>query len=87
MKTIGTLATTLALTFSLAGSGLIYPETMQITSIENDVVTMETSTGIVYQMEADPDYREGFLVATLMWSNGTEDVRDDIVISTRCTGF
>jgi hypothetical protein len=60
---------------------------MQITSIENDVVTMETSTGIVYQMEGDPDYKEGFLVAVIMWSCGTDTVTDDIIVAARSTGF
>ena len=87
MKSIGIFAATLALVASIAEAGLIYPSTMQITKIEDDVVTLETSTGIVYEMTGAEDYCEGELVSCLMWSNGTEKVFDDAIVSARYAGY
>ena len=87
MKSIGIAAATFALVVSIAEAGLIYPETMQITDISGDRVTLETSTGIVYEMDGAEDYFEGDLVSCLMWSNGTEKVFDDVIVSARYAGY
>ena len=79
--------TALALVMSLAAHGLVYPTTMQITYIEGDVVTLETSTGIVYEMDGAEDYMVGDLVSCLMFSNGTPRVFDDVIVAARFAGY
>ncbi len=84
-KLIATIATVAALT----ASNTIYPTTAVITDIneQNDIVTMSTASGLVYQFEGIEDYYTGDLVACLMFDNGTPDnVRDDIILSHRYTG-
>jgi hypothetical protein len=60
---------------------------MEITKIKNDTVTLETATGHVYEMKGAEDYQTGDLISLLMFSNGTEDVRDDIIITARYSGY
>ena len=76
----------LATIAAVIAAGLIYPTTMQITDISGDVVTLETATGFVYQMQAD-DYEKGDLVSLVMFSNGTTDITDDIILAARYSGF
>ena len=79
----------LATIAAIIAAGLIYPTTMQVTDIDynNDVVTVETATGFVYQFEGTEDYTEGDLVSCIMFSNGTADITDDIILSVRYSGF
>lgn len=76
----------LATIAAIIATGLIYPATMQVTDVTNDLVTMETATGFVYQMQAD-DYNKGDLVSLVMFSNGTTDITDDIILVARYSGF
>ena len=79
----------LATIAAIIAAGLIYPTTMQVTDIDynNDVVTVETATGFVYQFEGTEDYTEGDLVSCIMFSNGTADITDDMILSVRYSGF
>lgn len=72
---------------AIIAAGLIYPTTMQITDISGDVVTLETSTGFVYQFTGAEDYSENDLVSCIMFSNGTTNITDDIILSARYSGF
>ena len=76
----------LATIAAVIAAGLIYPATMVVTDVSNDLVTMETATGFVYQMHAD-DYEKGDLVSLVMFSNGTTDITDDIILAARYSGF
>lgn len=76
----------LATIAAIIAAGLIYPTTMQVTDVSDDLVTMETATGFVYQMQAD-DYAKGDLVSLVMFSNGTTDITDDIILTARYSGF
>lgn len=76
----------LATIAAIIAAGLIYPATMIVTDVSGDLVTMETATGFVYQMQAD-DYEKGDLVSLVMFSNGTTDITDDIILSARYSGF
>ena len=76
----------LATIAAIIAAGLIYPATMVVTDVSNDLVTMETATGFVYQMHAD-DYEKGDLVSLVMFSNGTTDITDDIILAARYSGF
>lgn len=81
------LLTAFALVVALATAGLVYPTTMVITDISEDVVTMETATGIAFEMVGAEDYDEGDLVSLIMWSNGTAEITDDVIISARYAGW
>lgn len=64
----------------------LYPDAMTITEISGDLVTIETATGNQFQFYGAEDYDEGDLVAVLMYSKGTENVTDDIIIRVRYAG-
>ena len=83
MTTLTALATAAAITVT----STFYPATMEITNISGDVVTMETSTGHVYEMTGAEDYMTGDLVALIMDDNGTPEVTDDKIISARYAGY
>lgn len=81
------LAAALAAAAALIAAGALYPATMEITNISGDVVTMETATGHVYQMDGAEDYETGDLLSVLMYSNGTEAITDDIILAARFSGY
>lgn len=67
---------------------LIYPQTYIITEIDkaNDLVTIETCTGYEYQFYGVEDYYEGDLVSCIMYTNGTETITDDAILTHRYSG-
>ena len=65
----------------------IYPTAMEVVSIENDVVTVQTSTGIAYQFIGAEDLAVGDLVALIMDSKGTAEVFDDEILQVRYAGY
>lgn len=78
----------LALASMLAASGIIYPATMRIESIDGDVVHLETAAGLRYEFTGAEDYETGDVVSLLMFSAGTpDDVTDDVIISARYSGW
>ncbi len=79
----------IGLVLQLAAAGLVYPTAMIVTDVDqiSDVVTVETATGYVYQFGGVEDYAEGDLVALVMWSGGTSDIIDDVIITARYSGF
>lgn len=77
----------LATIAAIIAAGLIYPATMQVTDISGDVVTLETATGFVYQFTGAEDYSENDLVSCIMFSNGTTNITDDIILTARYSGF
>ena len=81
------LTAALAAAAALIAAGAFHPATMEITNISGDVVTMETATGHVYQMDGAEDYETGDLVSVLMYNNGTEEITDDIILAARFSGF
>lgn len=92
MKNIGKLmaavavSALIALFLILAFIRSLYPDAMTITEISGDLVTIETATGNQFQFYGAEDYEEGDLVAVLMYSKGTENVTDDIIIRVRYAG-
>lgn len=75
----------LSVVLGLIASGTIYPEAMTVTEVRGGVAVMETATGNVFEMFAD-DYDIGDLVAVVMFSNGTESVTDDVILTARYAG-
>ena len=92
MKNIGKLmaavaaSALIALSLGLAFLRSLYPDAMTITEISGDLVTIESSTGNRFQFYGAEDYEEGDLVAVLMYSKGTENVTDDIILRVRYAG-
>lgn len=92
MKNIGKLmaavaaSALIALALVLSFIRSLYPDAMTITEISGDLVTIESSTGNRFQFRGAEDYEEGDLVAVLMYSKGTENVTDDIIIRVRYAG-
>lgn len=76
----------IALALVLALLRSLYPDAMTITEISGDLVTIESSTGNRFQFYGAEDYDESDLVAVLMYSKGTENVTDDIIIRVRYAG-
>lgn len=73
---------------ALSAAITLYPATMTVTSVQSGTVTMETSTGHVYEMSGAEDWMPGDLAALIMSNNGTpDDVRDDVIIEARYAGY
>lgn len=72
----------------LVTSGLIYPQAMTVTKVNKNSMKIRTATGITYTVKQDPeDYEVGDIVACIMYTKGTKNVKDDQVITMRYTGF
>lgn len=67
----------------------IYATTMRVTAIDNakDIVTMETATGHIFEMEGTEDYMIGDYVSLVMDDNGTPGITDDIIVSAQYSGW
>jgi len=77
---------TIAAIVSAAQIGLIYPATMEVIDIQEETAILETATGHIYEIGAE-DYEIGDFVSMILYSNGTENVTDDIVIASRFSGY
>lgn len=71
---------------SLISSGYVYPDAMMVTEVKDDVVTVETATGNIFTFHGAEDYEVGDMVATIMYSNGTDNVTDDSILCVRYAG-
>lgn len=78
--TILILATLLALSVSACGKSTLYPETGKVVEISADTVTVETSTGNLFEFYGSEDWFIGDCVSLTMDSCGTQRVTDDIII-------
>ena len=86
---IKSLICALAIAIQLVGSSLIYPVTMQVVDIDTreDLVTIQTATGFLYEFSGSEDYNCGDLVSVIMFSNGTQDITDDTILCVRYSGY
>ena len=75
------------LLFAMLGLGVIYPDTLLVTDTQNNIITMETATGYVYQVEGVEDIMDGDLLSVLFYDNGTEVITDDIIIDFQYSGY
>ena len=73
------LATLLALV-SACGKSTLYPETGKVVEICNDTVSVETSTGNIFEFYGSEDWSIGDCVSMTMDSCGTPKVKDDMVV-------
>jgi hypothetical protein len=72
---------------AILSSGMVYPQSMVVNSIDDEQVTLRTSTGHIYVMEGREDYEVGDVVAVIMYTSGTQTVEDDAIIMARYSGF
>lgn len=72
-------------------SGAIYPDAMQVVEIDEqrDLVTLETSTGLLYEFYGVTEERTvGDVAAVLMYNNGTtKTALDDAILRAVNSGF
>lgn len=61
----------------------LYPLSTTVTKIENDTVTVEDSNGNLWDFYGVEDWQVGDGCSLLMDNNGTENIEDDIIISTQ----
>ena len=84
MKTIIAYIIAFITTFGLT------PLTARIIDLDrtNDIVTIETASGIRFAYYGCEDYCEGDYVSAILWNNGTpHDCRDDIIVSVHYSGY
>lgn len=63
-----------------------YPETGKVVSISGDAVTVETSTGNLFEFYGSEDWFVGDIVSMIMDSCGTANVKDDVIITVKYSG-
>ena len=73
----------------LTASAEIYPKTAKVIDVNEaeDLVTIETCTGITYTFEGCEDWAEGDGVSLIMEDNGTESILDDSILMAEYTGW
>lgn len=70
----------LVLAVSLIAAKVIYPSTMDVISVTDDLAVLQTRTGHMYAIYAD-DLEPGDMVSCIMFTNCTwRTVEDDMVI-------
>lgn len=62
------------------GKSTLYPETGKVVSISGDAVTVETSTGNLFEFYGSEDWSIGDCVSMIIESCGTQKVTDDMII-------
>ena len=90
MKKAMMILMALALTMvTLTATAEIYPKTAKVIEVnyDEDLVTIETCTGITYTFEGCEDWAEGDGVSLIMEDNGTESILDDCILMAEYTGW
>ena len=79
----------MAIVTALVSLNLIYPATMKVVEVDaiNDIVTLETATGHAFSMDGIEDWQNGDIASLLMFSRGTSQINDDIILSAKYSGF
>ena len=63
-----------------------YPETGVVVEICNDTVSVETSTGNLFEFYGSEDWFVGDCVSMIMDSCGTANIEDDVIITVKYSG-
>ena len=97
MKKALPIALTVALGITLSGctaetetvSSSTYPKAAYVAALDYDTntVTVEDSTGHLWDFYGIEDWCEGDIVAMIMDDNGTPDVYDDKIVSINFSGW
>ncbi len=69
------------------GQETYYPTTMTVTSVKNDIVTLEDFNGYVWEFEGAEDWLVGDICACIMNDKGTPSILDDEIVKTKYCGF
>lgn len=88
-KTMMILVALILTMVGLTASAEIYPKTAKVIEVNEaeDLVTIETCTGITYTFEGCEDWAEGDGVSLIMEDNGTESILDDCILMAEYTGW
>lgn len=65
----------------------MYPETMIVKEVKNDLVTIETANGALFQFEGAEDWEVGDICSCIMDSKGTAIIYDDEIVKTKYSGW
>ena len=63
-----------------------YPTVFIVTDIHNDEVSLKDYNGNIFCFEGVEDWAIGDICSAIMDNNGTQDITDDIIVSTRYSG-
>lgn len=78
-----------SLLLSMVNTNLVYSQTYIITNVDynSDIVEIQDCNGFTYEFYGTEDYCEGDLVSCIMWTNNTNEIFDDEIISVRYSGI
>lgn len=81
-KLIAIALTMIMIAIALTASAEIYPLTAKVTEVnyDDDTVTVETFTGLLFSFEGCEDWAEGDCASLIMDDNGTEKIFDDEIV-------
>ena len=89
-KSMQKMLATLIIIMQMISAWTIYPETMVVTRMDRqtDIVTMENSGGMVFEMYGCEDYEVGDTVSAIMYNAGDQRTcKDDIILGAHNGGF
>lgn len=88
-KTMMILVALILTVVALTTNAEIYPKTAKVIEVNEaeDLVTIETCTGITYTFEGCEDWAEGDGVSLIMDNNGTDSILDDCILMAEYTGW
>ena len=68
-------------------SGTHYARAFRVIAVENGIVSIEDSTGNVFQFFAEDDWEIGDGCCCIMDNAGTPEIADDIIVTAGYSGF
>lgn len=77
----------LLLLLMVCQSHYIYPATMVVTDVQHGEVYLETPAGTKYHMYQEENWRIGDEAACIMFTRGTKERSDDVILQIRYTGW
>ena len=90
-----TLIMTIIQMFNLSGAKSmpkevnIYPIVAVVSEVDRarDIVTFETNNGFLFEWEGVEDLKVNDTCALMMCDMGTQEIKDDVILSIRYSGF
>lgn len=67
----------------------IYPIVVVVSEVNRaqDIVTFETNNGVLFEWEGVEDLEVNDTCALMMCDMGTQEIKDDVILSIRYSGF
>lgn len=81
-----TLSGFCAVAFGNQHESKLYPQTMKVIEIEDNIVTIQDYNGFIYEFEGAEDWEVGDICSCIMNDNGTPKIYDDEIVSIRYAG-